>query len=214
MRTATLSVLAGLALASGSALAANVLQIDVNALEGQATDTLGNATAFGGLAHVGSIMLSGGVNSTLAEVLIDGADQNVAPNQFASFSGTIDVSASVVTGGSLSLSLVNGDTFTAIIVAGSGHVNTQAGQGFSIDGLLTSAFFNASTFAGVDITPWYLAQMPSGLNGSFLNFQFSPNASGFDSDTDIDIFVVIPTPLAAGMAGVGLMGLAARRRRA
>lgn len=198
------------AVASG-AHAANVMQIDVNALTGQALDSGGNAGAFGGLTHTGSIMLSGDSSSTLAGILFNGANQPIAAGQFQSFAGTINLVNGGVTGGSLMLALQNGDTFNATIVAGQGQVNFQAGQGFSIDGLLTSALFNASTFAGVDITPWYSEQP---LNGSFLNFTFGPDANGTDMNTDIDIFVAIPSPLAGGMAGVGLMGLAARRRRA
>ncbi|MGP1311069.1 MAG: hypothetical protein ACTS27_12810, partial [Phycisphaerales bacterium] len=161
--------------------------------------------------HTGSIMLSGGINSALEEILINGAPQGIASGQFSSFSGTINLVNGGVTGGSLSLTLQNADTFTASIVGGVGQVNTQAGQGFSIDGLLTNALFSSASFAGVDITDWFSEQP---INGSFLNFAFNPNASGADTDTDIDIFVVVPSPVAGGMAGVGLLGLAARRRRA
>lgn len=203
---------AGLVVAlAGAASAANQLQIDVNALTGQATDAGGNAGAFGGLTHTGSILLSGDSSSTLAGILFDGANQPIAAGQFQSFAGTINLVNGGVTGGSLMLALVNGDTFNASIIGGVGQVSIQAGQGFSIDGLLTSALFNASTFAGVDITPWYSEQP---LKGSFLNFTFGPDANGTDLNTDIDIFVVIPSPLAGGMAGAALMGLAARRRRA
>lgn len=197
--------------AAGLVSAAQVLQLDVNALTGQARDSGGNNVAFGGLTHTGSILLTGDASSNLAGILLDGVAQAVAPNQFASFTGVINLVGGGVTGGSLMLALQNGDTFAASIVGGIGQVNTQVGQGFSIDGLVTSAVFNASTFAGVDITPWYSSQP---LNGSFINFTFGPNANGTDMDTDIDIFVVVPSPVAGGMAGVGLMGLAARRRRA
>jgi hypothetical protein len=208
MYLASAGLIAALA---GGANAANALQIDVNALTGQALDSGGNAGAFGGLTHTGSIMLSGDASSTLAGILFDGANQPIAAGQFQSFAGTINLVNGGVTGGSLMLALQNGDMFSATIVGGAGQVNVQAGQGFSIDGLLTTAQFNASTFAGVDITPWFSEQP---LNGSFLNFTFGPDANGTDINTDIDIFVAIPSPLAGGLAGVGLMGLAARRRRA
>lgn len=197
--------------AASLATAAHQLQLDVNALNGQSYDSGGNAAAFGGTTHTGSIMLSGGINSALEEILINGAPQGIASGQFMSFSGTINLVNGGVTGGSLSLTLQNADTFTASIVGGVGQVNTQAGQGFSIDGLLTNALFSSASFAGVDITDWFSEQP---INGSFLNFAFNPNGSGADTDTDIDIFVVVPSPVAGGMAGVGLLGLAARRRRA
>jgi len=77
--------------------------------------------------------------------------------------------------------------------------------------------FSSASFAGVNITPWFNDQP---LDGSFINFSFGPNVMGFDGDTDIDIFLPadedrpeIPAPLAGGMAGLGLLGLGARRRR-
>lgn len=209
-------ILAALVAAAGSGVASaatSELQLDVNALNGQATDGNGNNTGFGGLTHTGSVVLTNDINSALSAVLIDGTNQGITPGQLSSFSGTIDLVLGAVTGGSLSMTLLNGDTFMATIVGGQGQVNTQSGQGFQIDGLVTSALFGPgpSFFAGVDISPFYNGQP---LNGSFLNFTFTPDANGNDANTDIDIFVVIPSPLAGGMAGIGLMGLAARRRRA
>lgn len=201
---------------AGSALAITELQIDVNALRAQAY--FGNGSkGFGGVNHTGTIQLSSGSLSTLAGILIDGANQPIAAGLLMTFSGTINLNNGFVTGGSMSLSLNNGDTFNTSIGGGAGQVQFQAGQGFSIDGLLTGAVFNSNSFAGLDISPWFNDQP---LDGSFINFAFGPNVMGFDGDTDVDIFLpadddtpVIPTPLAGTMAGVGLLGLGARRRR-
>jgi hypothetical protein len=206
-------ILAALVAAAGSGVAsAGVLQLDLNALGAQSVDSAGGNVAFGGVNHTGSVLLSGGSLGHIADILINGIAQNITPGQLQSFTGQIDLVNGGVTGGNFALTLIDNSTFTATIVGGQGQVNTQAGQGFSIDGLITSALFSSDPFAGVIITPWFSAQP---LNGSFIEFAFNPNAvTGFDGDTNLDIFVVIPSPLAGGMAGIGLVGLAARRRRA
>ena len=48
---------------------------------------------------------------------------------------------------------------------------------------------------------------------ALLQFAFSPNAQGVDTQSDIDIFVVVPLPAGGAMAFVGLAGLASVRRR-
>jgi hypothetical protein len=213
-----LAASAALAMA-GSALAVTELQIDVNSLRAQAF--FGNGSkGFGGVNHTGSIQLTSGSLSNLAGILIDGANQPIAAGLLMTFAGTINLNNGFVTGGSIALSLNNGDTFNTSIAGGAGQVQFQAGQGFSIDGLLTGAVFggpNGTTFANVGIAPWF-ADQP--LDGSFINFAFGPNVMGFDGDTDIDIFLPaeedrpeIPAPLAGVMAGVGMLGLGARRRR-
>lgn len=206
-----LVMLAAFAAAGTCASAASVLQIDLNTLTAQAVRASDNANAFDGLGHTGSIMLSSNGSSTLADILLNGNAQNIAAGQLMSFTGQIDLVGGDVTGGSFTLTLTDASTFTATILGGYGQVNTQAGQGYSIDGLITSALFSSNPFAGVDISQWFSEQP---LTGSFLEFAFNPNGSGFDGNTNLDIFVLVPSPLAGGLAGVGLMGLAARRRRA
>lgn len=186
-----------------------ILQLDINSVAAQAFGPAGGAGPFGGVGHTGSVHLSSNANTSLAEILLDGVSQNVAPNQLQSFNGIINLVGGNVVGGNFSMTVVGGATFTTQIQNGAGQVNTQAGQGFRIDGLLTSALFSSDPFAGVAITPWFNAQP---LDGSFLNFSFSPNANGFDGDTSVDIFL-IPTPGAVGVLGVAIAGLAGRRRR-
>lgn len=207
-----------LALTAGLASAAGIMQIDINVLNAQSVDNANNNVAFGGTSHTGAIVLSSGANSALAGILLNSATQPIAAGQLASFNGVINLVNGGVAGGSFSITLNNSDTFTTQIASGFGQVNSQllpgGVQGFSIDGLTFSGIFSSSTFAGVDISPWFNTQP---LNGSFINFAFNPNANGFDSDADVDIFLVsgvIPTPLAGGMAGVGLLAVGARRRRA
>jgi hypothetical protein len=209
-----IAALAGAALLGSAATAAYELQLDVNSVSAQAYDA-NNVAGFGGLAHTGTIVLSQTASSTLAGILFDGAAQTIAAGQLATFSGVINLNAGMVTGGTLNMTLNNTDTFTATIYGDAmSMIVFQAGQGFSLSGLLTSAFFggpNPGDFAGISIAPWYSNQP---LDGSFINFSFNPDGTGLDINTNVDIFLVVPSPLAGGMAGVGLMGLAARRRRA
>ncbi|MCC5787763.1 MAG: PEP-CTERM sorting domain-containing protein [Phycisphaerales bacterium] len=207
-KTLKIAVLAGMAALGAQASAASLLQLDVNVLTAQARDAAGANSAFGGTTHTGSIAFNANPNSVLNELFIDGSNQNIANGQLSTFTGVIELVNGQVSGGSLSMTLNNSDTFNADIVAGQGQVTDISGfGGFFIDGLITSAFFNANSFAGVDITTFF-DQQP--LSGSFVNFQFNPNVNGRSNNTDIDIFVV---PAPASMALLGLGGLVATRRR-
>jgi hypothetical protein len=67
------------------------------------------------------------------------------------------------------------------------------------------------SFAGIDVSAFDAAE-PFG--GDFIQFDFSPNASGIDTGADLDVFAVIPLPHPAALAGMGLacVGLVSRRR--
>lgn len=217
MRTQKLLAVAAALAAAGSALAITELQIDINALRAQAYHD-NNTKGFGGVNHTGRIQLMSSGITNLADILIDGAAQGIAAGMLSSVAGQIDLVGGFVTGGFLEINLMNGDTFTADISSADGQIQFQAGQGFSIDGLITNAVFSGPTFAGIDVSLWYDVQP---LEGSFIEFAFGPNVMGFDSDTNLDIFLpteeddtpVIPAPLAGVMGGVSLLGLGARRRR-
>ncbi len=207
-KTLKIAVLAGMAALGAQASAASLLQLDVNTLTAQARDAAGANSPFGGTTHTGSVAFNANPNSVLGGLFIDGANQNIASGQLSTFTGVIELVNGQVSGGNLSMTLNNSDTFNADIVPGQGHVTDITGfGGFFIDGLITSAVFNASSFAGADISTFFNAQP---LTGSFVNFQFNPNVNGRSNSTDIDIFVV---PAPASMALLGLGGLVATRRR-
>ncbi len=200
---AALAAFAGASVAS----AGTEVQIDVNALT--ATAAPGFSTSY-----TGDVVLSTNVNSMLAGMLIDGVGQSIT-GTLSDFNGTINIVGGAVTGGGFTVEVLESDlvtmnTYSATIVAGSGTVGTQAGQGFTIDGLTFAGVFSSATFAGVDVSPWFAAQP---LFGSFLQFAFSPNAAGVDVQSDIDIYATVPLPAGSAMAFVGLAGLAGVRRR-
>jgi hypothetical protein len=185
------------------ASATSVLQIDINSL------TVDAGGVFGGKTHTGALNISINAASTLNGIKINGGDVGFA-GTLTNFMGVINLNNGAVTGGSLFVEVNGVDTYSALISGAEGAVNSQAGQGFMVDGLTFQGFFSGPTFAGVDVSSWFTSQP---LIGSFLQFAFSPNASGVDNNTDIDIYILVPLPTGAGLAATGLLGLAAIRRR-
>ncbi|MFG0257711.1 MAG: hypothetical protein ACF8GE_07420 [Phycisphaerales bacterium JB043] len=195
-----------IASASTSAFGVNELHLDVNSI----TVSTAGGGAFGGTSHTGTLLLSGDVTTTLADILIDGVSQAESYSTIA-VSGSITLVGGAVTGGGFTITIDGTETYSASIVSGVGAIVAQPGQGFLVGGLTFGGFFNTTSYASVDVTPWDSAEP---LHGSFLNFSYGPDGSGVDTDSDLDVYILIPTPAAAGLATVGLAGLTLRRRRA
>lgn len=209
MKTGIGIALATVLLAGAAANAAPTLQLDVNGFRIQAVDSLGNPVAFGGLGHTGAINFSYSTgNTTLAGVYAQSTTNGPFVNQnfvgsLTDFTGTVLLSGGVITGGNV-LVTVNGgaDTYATTIQGGSGAVANYIGGGFKIEGLTSAGAFSDAAFGNVDVTPWFAAQGAGGLAGSFLQFNFDPNAQG-TGFSDMDLFVdIVPVPpaLATGMA--------------
>lgn len=198
---------AGLTAGAHAHAAFTTLQIDLNGLAASAGAPFDES-------FTGTLHLTTDGDTSLNALKRDGADAPIgAPWTLDAFTGEIDFTGGVVTGGFLSLSVtdtVATDTFDADIVAQSGQVSAQADQGFLIDGLLFSGLFSGPAFAGVDVSDWFNAQP---LTGSFLQFEFSPDEGGSDRDTDLDIFVIVPAPGPAAALGLALGAGMLRRRR-
>jgi hypothetical protein len=218
---------------SSAALGANELQLDVNSLTAQAVGVMaaspnqqrvgydssmvGYEAARGsgfGVGYTGSVTMVDDSNSMLAQILCDGNPLAIS-GSLTDFTGQINFVNGQVDGGSFTVTVLESDgvttnSYAASIRSGIGFIKTQAGQGFSIDGLTFEGMFSSDTFAGVDVSRWNAAEP---LIGSFIQFQFDPNANGVDTDTDIDIFVVVPLPAGGALATIGLVGLAGVRRR-
>jgi len=206
-----------------TAMADQTLQIDLNAITINVKDGAGNASAFGGLTHTGSIDFGyDGAVSQINEIAIqvgNGAfvDQNFS-GSLTDFNGSIELDNGAVVGGSLYVEIDSGDTYTADIADGSGVVEeANTPGGFTIDGLTWDGKFTDAMFGNVDVTNWFDVQdWGNNLNGSFLHFNFAADNDG-SGYGDVDAFVVVPLPPAA-LAGAGMLaGLAGigyiRRRR-
>lgn len=201
----TLGAIAAAGLMASVAHADHVLQFDINSLT--AFDSGGTF----GLNYTGDITLDMDGNSSLSGILIDGSSQPIV-GSLSDFDGEINLNNGIVTGGWFTVVVNGGETYTANIVMNSGMVQESVGQTgpYTINGITFQGFFSGLTgnlFAGVDVSDWITA---NGASGSFLEIKFD---GGTDTNTDIDIFVVVPMPAPVGLAGAGLLGLAAIRRR-
>lgn len=212
--------LAAIGLSGSMAAADSTLQFDINAFAFQVRDGMGNNSPFAGLNHTGSVNFAAGANTQLdlATRIGDGnpfIDQGFS-GSVSGFSGSIQLVNGVVSGGSLNLQVNGGaDSYAASIVAGSGDVDTFAGGGFTIDGLTFAGTLSDALFGNVDVSTWFNSGNGA-LTGSYLQFNFNPNAVTGAGFADMDAFVTVPLPTAglAGMSGLaGLMGVGALRRR-
>lgn len=213
---------AGIAVAgfASAASAGGTLQLDVNSMTVQAKDSadgMGSNVAFGGESHSGSVLFGIDGNSNLNDILLNGTSVGPVPDanwSLTDVSGFINLNNGDVTGGQFTIEISNSvtldvDTYTAQIVASSGEVNDEA-PGFAIDGMTFQGFFDDAEFGGVDTSEWFNNQP---LFGSFTNFAFNPNMSGFDGDANLDVFIPVPLPAGAGLAAAGLLGVVSVRRR-
>jgi hypothetical protein len=219
MKAQSVLALAALTLSGSAALADPTIQLDVNALSTQTRNAAGAPSAFNGLTHTGSVSFSFDASrSVLFAVAIRQTPDDPFIDQgftgaLSNFTGTLNLVGGVVTGGTFTASVNgNSDSYTAQILPDDGSltsiVQPYAGGGFTISGQTANGLFSDAFFGNVNVTPWFAF---GGAPGSFLQFNFNPNAQG-QSNADMDIFATVPAPGTLGLlAGAGL--LAARRRR-
>jgi len=217
MKTYVCAAVATVLTAGSAVIAAPVFHFDINGITVQAKSSTGGATTFGGLAHTGSLSFGFQTGTSHLEGIdiqqaIGGAPQHQNfTGQLTNFTGTVNLVDGRVTGGNFSV-VANGDTYSADIVPQIGAVSNYVGGGFKLEGLTFNGHFSDGSFGNINVSPWFNAQnVLNGLVGSFLQFNWNPNASGF-SFADMDIFVdVVPLPASAWtglatLAGIGLTG--------
>jgi hypothetical protein len=208
-------ILAALCLAGGVVRADTVteLDFDVNTIAIQAKNGQGQ-NIFTGVHHTGELILSSGVLSTMG-VGIDGVyEPSLTASQMSLF-GDVFLVNGVLDHGTVTLGASNSsDTYAFDVQAGSGSLhkigtkNSYLLSGMTINGLL-----NHDTFGGVDVQLWH-DQQP--LMGSFVQFFFRPNSSGYDGATSLDVAAyatiapptVIPLPQAV-WGGASLLAVLA-----
>lgn len=204
--------LVALLAASAGAAADSTLHFDMNST---------TATAGGGPFgedFTGTVTITDDANSLLADVALNGVSAGVSTSDF-NLNITVQLVGGVVSGGAFSL-VVSDNTYIGAVIAGSGSVYQAANGSFEIDGLTYFGDFTggpggtSDTFLGVDIAP-FVSHGP--LAGSLLQLQFNPaGPDQIDPDADVDMYVSVPVPQAAGLAlaGMGAMaGFGLVRRR-
>ncbi len=223
MKKIALGVSAAVLAAGSVASATPVLQMDLNSFATQATNGGGANSAFGGLTHTGAVKFSigaGVLNGIFIQNVANGpfTNANFAGFTLTNFTGQVNLNNGQVTGGNLTVTISNNDTYTANITPGSGAVSNYVGGGFKIEALTGAGFFNDNQFGNVNVSPWFNAQGLNGLIGSFLQFNFAPNAAGAassDRDLFVDVPQLVPLPPAAwaGLATLGGAMIVRRIRR-
>lgn len=185
-------------LLSASPSIASLLQLDINSIAVQASPSDFNATYTGTL----SIALDG--NSALNQVLIDDVVQ-ASSGTLSALAGTLSLAGGAVTGGNLVVTLA-GSTYSVDFVANAAPAIFGVGS-LSVFGDTANGMFTDPVFAAVDVSDW-TANQP--LNGSFVFNSLLP-VSGSDADVNLDLFIQVPEPASALLAGT--VGLALLRRR-
>ena len=204
MRIATmLGAAAALGVAS-AATAAFELQIDIDGV------TMDAGGAFDVNTYTGTMTFSTNSGTSLAGIFIDSNGQTVSAT-LASIDGTVNYLNAEATGGSFTVVLSDGTSYTASVDTGPSFLFPDA-NGISGDGGTEFGDFSnlvgGNLFGGVDVTPWNFGN----ATGFFFFSEYNPDGLGVDATANLNLFVNVPSP---GLAAFGLAGLGAglRRRR-
>ena len=215
-KTMAASVVGVLGLTTGT-LADQIFQVDIDALTAEATGAF--SETFTGDLHVFNTAADPDANGNaeILDVLINGGAQATGGAVAADFAFdmTISFDGGKITSGSLMVGVDQSSSenaYSASIAPTAGIAILDIGGVFLIGGLTFDGLFDspAGTFLGVDVTPWGDEQP---VPGHFSQIAYEPDGSFIDADTDVDVFISVPTPAAAGMASLGFLTLLGRRRR-
>lgn len=208
MRVTRIIACAGL-LASGSACLAQ-LRIDVIGLQVDSFDITGAPGPFGGLTHSGTLLFTSNAATQLDDVSINGVSQAITPMSLYYFTASIRLGFGVVIGGELSLVLNTGELFSCEILSGIGFVSVAPSGGFVIDNtILFNGLFSTSTFASVDVSPWFNAQPLNGTSISPFVFNILRGDDGEGAEFSV---ILVPAPGSGAAVAFGLLAFGPRRR--
>lgn len=219
MRGLVIAAVAATTVLAASAQAQLTLAFDINGFNYEFKDS-GGATAFGGDTHTGTVEWDYNASpaTTIADTRVGlggqfGSFSSVALGAYtlADFEGDVTFLNGAVQSGDFTVTLSNGDTYTAQLKSGG---LTSVGSQYTLDGMTFEGAFSDDSFGDIDVTEWYDRQgNPGELFGSIFKFRFQAAATG---NGDMEVFVMVPLP-AAAWAGLGMlagvMGLTWRLRR-
>jgi hypothetical protein len=210
------------AMAGAQATAQLTLGLDVNGFEYEFRDA-GGASSFGGANHTGTMIWSFSsdeprvVEARMGDEGIFGVLDPVSLDSgLNGFNATINLNSGSITGGSLTIILDSGDTYTTDFSRGG--ITALSHGGYTIDGMTMNGEFTggagspSDTFGGIDVSEF---NRLDNLPGWALAFRFNPGADATGT-ADAEVFVMVPLPPAA-LAGLGTLagvfGFTAVRRR-
>ncbi|MCH8269669.1 MAG: hypothetical protein IH985_00465 [Planctomycetes bacterium] len=233
-----LSVVLGAALVSSTqAQPFSQLKIDINDVKVTMSSAFftGGASAFGGgSAYTGDMTFAMATSPVVTNFAGNWFGNNNptpavgpffdagSPGTLFSITGLLRFSAGTLTGVSFGFSNAagdGGDSFSTLIASGGTLIYIPAGASstYEVTGLTFSGFFldpdSNSAFSAVDISRFLSGGLAHGLIKNFLIPDVAIAAGGFTEQVQIDLFIVIPLPGGAGLAGFGLIALGVRRRR-
>lgn len=224
MKARSFVVNGGILLLTGTAIADPVeLHWDVNNLRFAVTENPNNITEFGE-DFTGEITGSLDANSVMEAMEIDQVDQlsgDPSANEFF-FEMVMTFDSGKLIGGAVIVgddpNRLGGNFYTASLGSITDINITDIGAGrFDLFGITFSGEFDdsdpwfASNYGPVDVSRWAGVD---NLTGDFQNIRYRPQGPDFvDDDVQSEVFLIIPLPGAAAMAGVGMAGLVVRRRR-
>lgn len=216
--------LAASAVLCTSASAQLVLTFDVNGFDYAFTDASG-ASGFGGANHTGSLDwdFASSPETVIADARIGEHGRFgqlldvVLGASLADFEANFDFESGRIRGGDITVTLDNGDTYTADLAPNIGRIMSMGPTGgFMIDGFTLNGRFSDDQFGDIDVSEFTRIQdNPNMLPGSVFAFRFDPGA-GASGTADGEVFVLVPLPPAAyaGLATLaGVIGLSYIRRR-
>jgi len=193
------------------ALASDEAELSIDFPDVQAIDATATP-GFGGTTHTGSLLFS--PTSSTQTVLRDN-EAPVAlfhpvffPPGVTSMSGSTQLPpydsagelilvGGAVAGGTINVTLGNGDTFSADFVPASGNLAFDTGE-YRINGELTNVSFSGPTFGGYDVSAF-----AGTWGGEFQLTKYTPNGSGLGSSSQLDLELIVPEPASIALFGLG-----------
>lgn len=196
------------------------LGLDVNDFEYSFTDA-GGASGFGGENHTGTMEWSLSGDAAAEPRVVDARMGDEGPfgmlhpvslgAGLSGFDATVELDSGRVSGGTLTILLDNGDSYTTDFAKG--RLVSLGRAGYTLDALTLEGEFSDDQFGAIDVSEFTALDT---LPGWALAFRFNPSASEASGTADAEVFVMVPLPPAA-LAGLGtlagVMGLTVARRR-
>ena len=186
------------------------LEFRLEGLPVQAQNTSLVNTSFSGQNFSGRLQFGNDSNAQLVFLRQEGPNLIGSPINLTAVSGFLDLVNGFTTGGTFSFSTGSGpslSTYTSSLEDGGIKFNNLAP--FSLPGFTYDGALSGSSFASVDVSPWFAGQP---LEGEFSFSNYSPNNAGFAADTSLTLVAIVPEPASGVVLLMAASCMAIRRR--